>query len=77
MTQNEIKAEIRHRTAALILPNLIDAGAIKIEADKTYAIPHTVDGEIYYTEITITAKRADYVPREKVKKAQPSFVFFM
>lgn len=65
MTPNEIKAEARHRTAAMILDTLIDANAVKVDADKVYAIPHTIDGETVYTEITITAKKADYNPHDK------------
>ena len=74
MTNNEIKAAARHETAAMILPSLLDAGIIKIEADKIYAIPHEIDGQIVYTEITITAKNWNdtknakaYNPKERAE----------
>ena len=81
MTPTEIRAEARHRTAALILPAIMDSGAVKIEADKTYCIPHEIDGQTIYTEVTITVKNwtdtkrsKAYNPRDraaevKVKKA--------
>ena len=77
MTPNEIKVEARHRTAALILPAIMDSGAVKIEADKIYCIPHEIDGQTVYTEITITAKNwtdtkrsKAYNPREKAAEIE-------
>lgn len=64
MTPNEIKQEARHDTAAIILSAFMDSGIVKVEADKRYAVPHTIDGKTVWTEITITAKRDDYNPRE-------------
>ena len=60
-----------------ILPAIMDSGAVKIEADKIYCIPHEIDGQTVYTEITITAKNwtdtkrsKAYNPREKVAQIE-------
>ena len=73
MTPNEIKAEARHKTAALVLAGLYGHEGIevkKIDADKKYAIRHNIGGETIWTEITITAKKSDYNPDEAVKKVK-------
>ena len=72
MTPNEIKAEARHATAALILAALYgqEVEVKKIDADKKYAIKHNIGGETIWTEVTITAKKSDYNPDEAVKKVR-------
>ena len=73
MTPNEIKAEARHKTAALILAGLYGHEGIevrKIDADKKYAIKHNIGGETIWTEVTITAKKSDYNPDEAAKKVK-------
>jgi len=71
MTPNEIKAEARHRTAALVLAALYgheDIEVKKINADKKYAIKHNIGGETVWTEVTIIAKKSGYNPDEATKK---------
>jgi len=71
MTPNEIKAEARHRTAALVLAALYGHEGIevkKIDADKKYAIKHNIGSETVWTEVTITAKKSGYDPDEATKK---------
>lgn len=71
MTPNEIKAEARHRTAALILAALYGREGIevkKVDADKKYAIKHSIGGETVWTEVTITAKKSNYDPDEAAKE---------
>ena len=73
MTPNEIKAEARHKTAALVLAALYGHEGIevkKIDADKKYAIKHNIGGETIWTEVTITAKKSDYNPDEAAKKVK-------
>ena len=77
MTPNEIKAQARHETAALILPSLLNANVTKIEADKIYCVEHEIDGKTVYTEITITAKNwtdtkrsKAYNPRDKAAEIE-------
>lgn len=70
MTPNEIKAEARHRTAALVLAALYgqEVEVKKINADKKYAIKHNIGGETVWTEVTITAKKSNYDPDEAAKE---------
>lgn len=72
MTPNEIKAEARHRTTALVLAALYgqEVEVKKIDADKKYAIKHTISGETVWTEVTITAKKSGYDPDEAAKKVK-------
>lgn len=59
---NDIKQQARHNTAMLILAAADGQEVVKVEADKRYALRHTIGGETVWTEITITAKREDYNP---------------
>lgn len=61
---NEAKQQARHNTAMFLLSALDGQEVVKVEADKKYALRHTIDGETVWTEITITAKREDYNPYE-------------
>lgn len=61
---NDIKQQARHNTAMLILSALDGQEVVKVEADKKYALRHTINGETVWTEITITAKREDFNPYE-------------
>lgn len=61
---NETKQQARHNTAMFLLSALDGQELVKIEADKKYALRHTISGETVWTEITITAKREDYNPYE-------------
>ena len=56
MTTNEIKAAVRESAAKMILPAILDANPIKIDAHKCYAVPFEIDGKTVYAEIKITAK---------------------
>lgn len=62
---NDIKQQARHNTAMLILAAVDGQEAVKVEADKKYALRHIIGGETVWTEITITAKREDFNPYEK------------
>ena len=67
MTPNEVKAEARHLTAALVLAGLYNEEVTvkKIEADKKYAVGRAIDGQMVWTEVTITAKKDGYDPDEQ------------
>jgi hypothetical protein len=65
---NDIKQQARHDTAMFLLSALDGQEVVKVEADKKYALRHTISGETVWTEITITAKREDYSPYEGRKE---------
>ena len=64
---NETKQQARHNTAMFLLSALEGQELVKVEADKKYALRHTIGGETVWTEITITAKREDYSPYNEKK----------